>query len=30
MIVKSLSKVAFILGLGVVAGCDDPEVESNQ
>ena len=28
MIVKSLTVAAFILGLGVVAGCDDPEVQS--
>jgi hypothetical protein len=28
MFVKSLTKAAFILGLGVVAGCDDPEVQS--
>jgi hypothetical protein len=27
MIVKSLTVAAFILGLGVVAGCDDSEVE---
>jgi hypothetical protein len=27
MQLKSLTKAAFILGLGVVAGCDDPEVQ---
>ncbi len=28
MLAKSLTVAAFILGLGVVAGCDDPEVQS--